>query len=84
MLSKEIERVGIPTVCVTAFHTVAERVATNRILIAGGKFHYPFGNPDLPKQKEFQWRRIMVKAALNLLTKPVEKVTVFTQEEPSR
>jgi hypothetical protein len=56
-------------------------VGTNRILIAGGKFHYPFGNPELPKANEFQWRRTMVKAALKLLTKPVEKVTVFSQEE---
>jgi len=48
---------------------------------AGGKFHYPFGNPDLSKEMEFQWRRKMVTAALKCLTKRVDKPTVFTPEE---
>jgi hypothetical protein len=68
-------------VCVTALPTVAEKVGTNRIMIAGGKFHYPFGNVDLPPEKETRWRKKMVQAALNLLARPVEGVTVSTPEE---
>lgn len=67
--------------CVTALHTVAQQVGTNRILIADGKFHYPFGNPELNQEKEFSWRQRSVKAALTILAKPVEDVTVFSSKE---
>ena len=67
--------------CVTALPTVAEKVGTNRILITGGKFHYPFGNIDVAPEKELQWRKDAVRAALKFLTKPVEGVTVTTAEE---
>lgn len=65
----------------TALHTVAQQVGTNRILISDGKFHHPFGNPELNKDKEFIWRERSVKAALRILTKPVEDVTVFSSDE---
>ncbi len=68
------------TTCVTALHVVAERVGANRIMRAGGKFHYPFGNPELPYESEVKWRRKMVEAALKALTRKVEKPTVFTPE----
>lgn len=67
--------------CVTALPSVAEKVGTNRIMIAGGKFHYPFGNVDVSPEKEAQWRKDMVQAALNLLATSVEGVTVSTPEE---
>ena len=60
---------------------MAEKVGTNRILIAGGKFHYPFGNIDVTPEKEKKWRKDMVQACLNLLSKPIEEVTVSTPEE---
>jgi hypothetical protein len=48
---------------------------------AGGKFHYPFGNPELSRDAEIKWRRSMAEAALKALSKKVEKSTVFTPEE---
>jgi len=69
------------TVFVTALYVIAERVGTNRIMRAGGKFHYPFGNPELPHELEVKWRRKMTEAALIALTRRVEKPTVFTPEE---
>jgi len=69
------------TVCVTALDVVAERVGANRILRAGGKFHCPFGKPELPRDLEVKWRRKMAEAALKALTREVEKPTVFTPEE---
>lgn len=67
--------------CVTALPTVAEKVGTNRIMIAGGKFHYPFGNIDVSPEKEKKWRKEMVQACLKLLSTAVEDVTVSTPEE---
>lgn len=66
-------------VCVTALHTVAEQVGTNRILV-GGKFHYPFGRPELPLEDEFVWRKKLVQKALAILEQPVDKPTVFFAE----
>ncbi len=48
---------------------------------AGGKFHYPFGNPELPHNQEIEWRRKMAIAALKVVTIEVKKPTVFTPEE---
>ena len=56
-------------------------MGANRIMRAGGKFHYPFGNPDLPRDMEFEWRGRMAKAALRALMRKVEKAMVFTPEE---
>lgn len=81
MLAKECERIGITTVCVTALHTVAERMGANRILKAEGRFHCPFGQPELPQDQEIQWRRKMTEAALKVLTCPVDKPTLFTVED---
>ncbi len=69
--------------CVTALPSVAEKVGTNRIMIAGGKFHYPFGNVDLSPEQESGWRKKMVQAALNLLARQVDGVSVCTPEEAS-
>jgi hypothetical protein len=56
-------------------------VGTNRIMKAGGKFHYPFGKPEVPYEAEVKWRRKMAEAALTVLTRKVDKPTVFAPEE---
>lgn len=56
-------------------------MGTNRILQADGKFHHPFGNPELNQAKEFAWRERSLTAALKILTKAVEDVTVFNSDE---
>ena len=48
---------------------------------AGGKFHHPFGNPELRLDIELRWRRRMSEAALMALTKNVESPTVFVPED---
>ncbi len=67
--------------CTTALISVAEKVGTNRIFYAGGKFHYPWGEPSLPPEKELAWRKRMAKASLKYLETPVEGVTVTTIEQ---
>ena len=68
-------------VCVTALYNVAVQIGTNRIMMAGSKFHYPMGRPDLTPEDEKKWRIKQVRAALSILQKPVEDITVFTQQE---
>ena len=63
----------------TSLHTVAEQVGTNRILV-GGKFHHPFGKPELSPDDEFRWRKKLVQKALAILEQPVDKPTVFFAE----
>jgi glycine reductase len=64
---------------VTSLHTVAEQVGTNRILV-GGKFHHPFGKPELSPEDEFVWRKKLVQRALAILEQTVDKPTVFFAE----
>jgi glycine reductase len=68
-------------VLATCLYTVATRVGANRI-VRGGKFHHPFGNPDLPPQEEYAWRRAFVEQAIRALCTPVEQPTVFDVEAP--
>ena len=72
---------GIPTVIVTALYTVAQRVGANRIVQAGGRFHCPFGQPELSSEKEVIWRKQVVEAALKALTIAVDRPTVFRLED---
>jgi hypothetical protein len=68
-------------VCVTALYNVAVQIGTNRIVMSGSKFHYPMGRPDLPPEDEKEWRLRQTRATLAILEKPVEGVTVFTQQD---
>jgi hypothetical protein len=58
---------------------VATRVGANRI-VRGGKFHHPFGNPDLPAAEEYAWRRAFVEQIIRALGTPVQQPTVFDVE----
>ena len=63
----------------TCLYTVATRVGTNRI-VRGGKFHHPFGQPDLPAAEEYAWRRAFVEQIVRALGTPVHQPTVFDVE----
>jgi hypothetical protein len=58
---------------------VATRVGANRI-VRGGKFHHPFGNPDLPPPDEYAFRRAFVVQTLRALCTSVQQPTVFDVE----
>ena len=76
MLAKELERRGIPTALVTAMVSVATGVGASRI-VASGRIPHTLGNPDLPLEREREWRKEAVKVALKALTMPVSASTVF-------
>jgi len=50
-------------VLITCLANVAQQVGAGRIL-AGSKFHYPVGQPELPPHEELRWRVALLEKAL--------------------
>jgi hypothetical protein len=48
--------------------------------VRGGKFHHPFGNPDLPPTDEYAFRRAFVEQTIRALSTSVQQPTVFDVE----
>ena len=63
-------------VTITALISIAERVGTNRIFKAEGRFHHPLGEPTLTPEDERAWRHKLLRAAVHMLTLPIDKPTV--------
>ena len=63
-------------VLITALISIAERVGANRIFKAEGRFHHPLGDPGLTPKAELAWRTDVLRAAVQMLTQPVDKPTV--------
>ena len=61
---------------VTNLVTIAEQVGAPRI-VPGRGIPYPSGDPSLSEQAERGWRRRLVARALDALSTPVDKPTVF-------
>ncbi len=76
MLAKEIERVGIPVVTITALISIAERVGASRIFKTEGRFHHPLGDPTLTPEAERTWRCNLLRAAVRMLTQSIDRPTV--------
>lgn len=64
--------------------TIAEQVGAPRI-VPGRGIPYPSGDPSLSPAAESAWRRRLVQRALDAVTTPVEKPTIFDVdvEEPA-
>ena len=62
LISSVIEKVGIPTVCLSLLHEVAVKVRPPRCLFVPFPHGYPLGKPNEP---ELQHR--ILRAALDLL-----------------
>ncbi len=61
--------------------SIAERVGTNRIFKAEGRFHHPLGDPTLSPEAEAAWRLEAVRAATRMLTMPVAGPTIKDVKE---
>ena len=68
-------------VTITALISIAERVGANRIFKTEGRFHHPLGNLTLSQEAERVWRTDLLRAAVQMLTQPVEGPTVKTTAE---
>ena len=66
MLTKELERNGIPTVQISTMTPIAEMVGSNRVIAGGGIVH-PVGNAELDPDSERAFRKSIVKKALETL-----------------
>jgi glycine reductase complex component B subunit gamma len=77
---KEIDRLGIPTVLITAMVSVAQMVGAGRIVKAG-RIPHALGDPARTPQREKEWRYGVVKLALETLQTPVDNSTIWEAEE---
>ena len=59
-------------VLITCLSNVAAQVGVGRI-IAGNKFHYPVGQPELPAAEELRWRVALIEKALVSLETAVKE-----------
>ncbi len=71
MLAKEIERVGIPAVLITALPSVARSTLAQRV-VQGKAVITPAGNHELLPDEEKQWRRKLVEKALQLISSEIK------------
>jgi glycine reductase complex component B subunit gamma len=67
VLTKEIEKGGIPTAFITALPDTAFAVGARRVVL-GRAITNPVGDRSLSREKEKEMRRKIVRAALNALT----------------
>ena len=79
MISKEIEKSGIPVAFITAMISLAEQENVNRIVEAVAIPH-PCGDPRLPEQADLGLRRKIVECALEALQTDVDGPMVFKPE----
>ena len=76
MIGKEIERVGIPVVQITAMTILGQQIGVNRI-VAGRKVVHPCGDPDLTEEADREVRRNIVRTAFKALQTEVKNPTIF-------
>ena len=76
MISKELDRAGLPVAMISAMYPVAEQVGASRIVKAVAIPH-PCGDPSLPAELDGQLRREIIATALKALEEKVETSTVF-------
>lgn len=60
--------------------SIAKRVGAPRIVPTRG-IPFPTGDPSLPPAEEREWRRRLVRTALEAVSTPVKEPTVFEVEE---
>jgi betaine reductase len=76
VLAKEIDRVGIPIVVISAMAQLAQQVGASRVVV-GKKIPHPCGDPNLPPLFDKQVRAGIVATAFKALETPVSTPTVF-------
>ncbi len=75
-MTKEIERVGIPTVHMCSIVPISQTVGANRI-VPTIAIPYPMGNPELSLNEEKQIRKALLLKALTALGTKIDQSTVF-------
>ena len=77
MISKELEKDGLPVALISAMFPVAQQVRANRI-VKGVSIPHPCGDPNLSKELDARLRREIIQTALRALESEVTGPTVFS------
>ena len=77
MISKELEKAGLPVALISAMFPVAQQVRANRI-VKGVSIPHPCGDPNLSKELDARLRREIIQTALRALETEVTGPTVFS------
>jgi glycine reductase len=77
VISKELEKAGLPVALISAMFPVAQQVRANRI-VKGVSIPHPCGDPSLPKEVDARLRREIIRTALRALESEVTGPTVFS------
>jgi len=77
VISKELEKSGLPVALISAMFPVAQQVRANRI-VKGVSIPHPCGDPRLPKDLDARLRREIIETALRALESEVKGPTVFS------
>jgi glycine reductase complex component B subunit gamma len=75
-MTKEIERVGIPTAQISAIYEFAMTTGANRV-VRGSRIEHVCGDPDLGPEKDYTYGLRIVRTALKALQTPVDGPTLF-------
>ncbi|MBI4320649.1 MAG: hypothetical protein HY675_19330 [Chloroflexi bacterium] len=79
MITREIEKAGIPVAFITPVPQLGQQMGANRV-IAGTKVPHPCGDPGLPPDADRSVRRKILETALAALQTDVDGPTVFVPE----
>jgi glycine reductase complex component B subunit gamma len=77
VISKELEKAGLPVALISAMFPVAQQVRANRI-VKGVSIPHPCGDPNLSKELDARLRREIIQTALRALESAVTGPTVFS------
>jgi glycine reductase len=76
VISKELDKAGVPVAMISALFPLAEQVGASRI-VKGVRIPHPCGDPSLPPEVDSRLRRDIVETALNALQEEVVEPTLF-------
>jgi glycine/betaine/sarcosine/D-proline reductase family selenoprotein B len=75
-MTKEIERLSIPTAQITAIYEFAMTTGANRV-VRGSRIEHVCGDPDLGSEKDYAYGLRIIRTALRALQTPVDGPTLF-------
>jgi glycine reductase len=76
VITKELERSGLPTAQISTMTPIALMIGSNRVISGAGILH-PVGNAELDPPEEKRLRRIIVQKALEALKKDIQEQELF-------
>jgi glycine reductase len=76
VITKELERSGLPTAQISTMTPIALMIGSNRVIPGAGILH-PVGNAELDPPEEKRLRRIIVQKALEALKKDIQEQELF-------